>query len=189
MNPVSVYFCIKFAKPLKRILPAFLAFTLLYNAVGYYIVYKTVQYQAKKEMKHRIFRLVPEKELLRFAADDPDFCYNAKFINPHEFIFGEKMYDIVKEISENGRIYYMCVNDEKEGTLLKNFNRLTSDDGPKKSQTQQTMQRLYKLLVNEFTDNSEKFTNYIHKNKLVFTEYNCFYSIPEVEMVPPPPKI
>jgi hypothetical protein len=42
-----------------------------------------------------------------------------------EFIYNQEMYDVVKTKTENGTVYYYCINDSKEKQLISDFDKLS----------------------------------------------------------------
>lgn len=88
------------------------------NLTGYYTVFKILQYQVRDEVKQRIKQSVPEDELVLIPVSITD-NNSLIWIKPNkEFLYQEKMYDIVRrEIKENQVLYY-CIHDFKESKLF-----------------------------------------------------------------------
>lgn len=107
---------------LKKIIPILLTIVLLYNTIGYLVVFKGLQYSVKKEIKRRIKRSVPENELFLIKVTENDINTHKngfKFIEKgKEFTLDGKMYDIVYKDIVNDTIYYKCINDVQEEKLF-----------------------------------------------------------------------
>ncbi len=112
---------------MRKIIPVFLAFLILYNGLGYIIVFKSFQYAIRKEVKRKIKSSVPEKDLIiiKLTSADISSCKNGyKKIDINEFRLSGKMYDIVRtEVSGDTTILH-CFNDTKEEQLFSNLDRI-----------------------------------------------------------------
>lgn len=94
---------------------------LLYNAVGYYFVFKYQHQKTEKEFKeylnsvtfaeeeHTLFKIPVQEYAVKGGSDfsrvEGDFKHDGKF------------YEIVKQRLENDTVYVYCINNEKEDAL------------------------------------------------------------------------
>jgi hypothetical protein len=105
---------------LLRIFSLLLLIIFLYNLGGYFVAFRALQYQVKKEIKTRLKQGVPDSELeLITVSADPD-KHPADFhkIDRHEVKYRGSMYDIVRTEHRGDSIYYHCIKDEDETRLF-----------------------------------------------------------------------
>ena len=142
---------------LKKLVSIFLVFLILYNMLGYIVVFKSYQYAIRKEVKNRIKDAIPENEftVIRLTNDD---VQNGKKgftkIDDKEFSLSGKLYDIVRsQVSGDTTIFY-CINDSKEEQLFANLDehvkRQMDTSGPLRDRANTLLKNLVKqaLLYN-----------------------------------------
>ena len=110
---------------MKKAVPIFLAFLILYNVLGYLIVFKTFQYSIRNEVRQKIVNSVPENELIVIRLTNAEMKSGkngyAKTDNM-EFSLAGKMYDIVRSKTEGDTNILYCINDTKEESLFANLD-------------------------------------------------------------------
>jgi hypothetical protein len=93
----------------------------LYNSAGYTLVFTTLQYHARNEIKRMIRQRVPEEQLEVFAisrAEErmPDGPFQR--VHEREFWYHGHLYDIVRSEQQNDTTIYYCINDIVEQKLF-----------------------------------------------------------------------
>ena len=114
---------------------------MAFSQIGYYVV----MHQAQQERKEYIKEL-----LLKNFADNGltviDYTTNNKKIfweeEGKEFFFKGDMYDLVKTKTVNGRIYFYCINDEKEKELINNYNTVTKNNSGTDKKAKNTFENI-----------------------------------------------
>jgi hypothetical protein len=99
---------------------------LLYNAVGYYFVFRYQHRQAEEEFQEYITSsVISEEDLTLFKI--PVEEYAAKQTTNFDRVEGDyeqdgKFYEIIKQKLENDTIFIYCLNNEKEEALFAQLN-------------------------------------------------------------------
>lgn len=90
--------------------------------VGFFPLFKFLQFRIRQEMKMTIRQGLPEEKLFILS-----FSEGAKLDwtrKGHEFRYNNQMFDVVKQKTIKGRIIYWCINDEEEEQLLTGLDNL-----------------------------------------------------------------
>lgn len=166
-------------------------FILLFYSFGYFIVFKSVQYSIRKEIK-QIARQkidVNSLECFEFSLEylhnpDKDF----KWIESKEFRYKGKMYDILKTEKTQNTIKLYCINDEKEEVLVDNFLKFSNDFSgtniPQNQSRQIALKFLQLIGVLNSSDSQTIFTTEISDD----TYFEHKYKNVILEKLSPPPK-
>jgi hypothetical protein len=105
---------------------------------GYYCIYAFKIYAAKAEAHNQLLQQVPENLLTKICIQD-----NAGSIQweeeGKELRLNDEMYDVVKEKSENGKKYLLCINDKKEDEVLKALASVVKNNTDNSSDKQQNI--------------------------------------------------
>ncbi|OFZ56040.1 MAG: hypothetical protein A3D92_21270 [Bacteroidetes bacterium RIFCSPHIGHO2_02_FULL_44_7] len=115
----------------QRFVSAGMIGLILLYSVGYFPIYKLEQNRITSEIKKRIKQSVPEAELHLISFRS---LQDIVWTKPgKEFILGEHMYDVVHNVSKEGRVQFLCINDVEESILFARLddlvNRLLGSDG------------------------------------------------------------
>lgn len=106
---------------MKRIITISLLCIIGFSQGGYFIFSAVHQFFLKEEMKEKIAEYHDEKNLICISYSD-----NAKEIvwerEGKEFFFKTRLYDIVRTENIKGKVFFYCVNDEKEHKLITQNN-------------------------------------------------------------------
>lgn len=110
---------------MKKIFAVFVLFILLFNSMGYYILFELNKFQVRQEMQSQLVKKTVKLYLLKITdpEKDPEF----KRIHKKEFQYKGKMYDVIKEVKNNGITLFYCLKDTKEDNLLAAMKRVTHD--------------------------------------------------------------
>lgn len=105
---------------MKKSLSILLLLAFGISIIGFFPLFKILQYQTRREIKLQIKQGIPENELHKivFAANEkPEWVREGK-----EFRYKNQMYDIVRKEKSNGSTIYYCVNDTEETQLFANLD-------------------------------------------------------------------
>ncbi len=105
---------------IKGIAILFLAL-YVFNLAGYYVVFKTLQYRVRSEIKTRIKESVPADQLILIVVSQREKD-KLQWMHDREFCYGGSMYDIVHQYSRNDTVFYSCVNDKQEELLFSHLD-------------------------------------------------------------------
>lgn len=106
---------------MKKAVSIFLFGIFLFNMAGYFIAFKSVQYQVKKDIKAEIKKNLNADELTsiviyRKQLNKIDWLEKGK-----EMYHEGKLYDIVRQIENAETITFYCINDKQEEVLFANL--------------------------------------------------------------------
>ena len=106
---------------MKRLFALALVFILLYNTLGYYLVFSYNRFLLRKEIHGLIrnHRLDDQCIILTFAFPQKTMGFSR--INQTEFVYKGVLYDIVSEEIHEGGITIRCLADQKESELIAGF--------------------------------------------------------------------
>lgn len=107
---------------MKKIITISFLLLLFFSQVGYYFYYMFRQHEIKEAVKHELLAKLPESSLEIIDADihknDMEWEDEGR-----EFYLHGQMYDVAYTKIVNGKKLIYCLNDRKEGDLLKRFAR------------------------------------------------------------------
>lgn len=101
----------------KLIAILFLVITSI-SYTGYYAVCEYRIYLAKEEAERKLLQRLPDNLLVKIDAalvndtDEEELWYNSQ------------MFDIVKKVSENGKMFFLCIADGNEAAAVKKMVNL-----------------------------------------------------------------
>ena len=177
---------------MKKTLPVIFAFLILFNAGGFFLVFKSMQYQVKREIKSLIKAELPESELTKIKVSTKDAESGSSgfkwYEEGKEFSLKGKMYDVVRRKTDGDSIIYYCINDTKEEQLFSNLNGFMSKTMSNDAARNRVLKIAFRL--------SQSFYDYMSKNTIVWQDQfkilNYSYSAKELfiayEVPVPPPK-
>ena len=168
-----------------------MAFLILYNSLGYFIVFKSIQYSIRNEIKANIKNSIPDKNLFLIKLTNDEIKSEKREfrkINESEFFFLGKLYDIVRVRKNADTNYFYCINDAKEEQLLSalgsHVERQIDQSSPVSKKTSNLLKHVVKIAICDYKGAfAIHVTNFkylpLPNNKLYFTNKD----IPS-----PPPK-
>jgi len=172
-----------------RVVSACIVGLILLYSVGYFPIYKLEQNRITSEIKTRIKQSVPEAELhlISFrSAQDIVWTKPGK-----EFKIGEHMYDVVHNVSKNGKVQFLCINDVEESILFARLddlvNRLLDTDGNPIHKSGKQIIKLVSLIEDLVQINVEA-QPYVAE-KVNFPEAFSFYETQSTKVPLPPPEL
>ncbi|HBF87870.1 MAG TPA: hypothetical protein DDX39_04430 [Bacteroidales bacterium] len=134
---------------MKKIIPILFVFILLFYSFGYFIVFKSIQYSIRKEIKLLTRQHVDVNSLECFEfeqsyLDNPDNDF--RWVKVKEFRYKGKLYDILKTEKTQNQVKLYCINDTDEEMLVDNFLKYSDDLANTNVPQKQSKQRTLKLL-------------------------------------------
>lgn len=157
--------------------------------MGYFIVFKTMQYQAKKEIKSIIKNNLNSAELIKLKFDRKSISGIVWKEKGKEFIFNKTLYDVVKTTVLGDEIIFECINDKKEQQLFSNLDEQVTlhviNNKPVKNDcSKQSLKNILKIsFLNQF---SYSFKNSISIVKFNFPEKLSLQDSNSAVFIPPP---
>jgi hypothetical protein len=107
---------------MKRVFAVLVTILFLFNIMGYYFVFSYNQYLVRNEMKRLIRAGCFEDSFIVLKIVNPSSNSDFKRIDKGEFLYKNKLYDIVSEIKTGNLIIFRCINDKNEEKLLTGFH-------------------------------------------------------------------
>ncbi|MDQ3047741.1 MAG: hypothetical protein M3R27_09355 [Bacteroidota bacterium] len=111
----------------------------LFNLGGYFVAFKALEFQAKKEIKAQIKNGIPENEMIRIVINSSNSSELDWIKSDKEFRYKGEMYDIVRIEIKNSGTEYFCIQDKQEKILFANLEdhirQHISDNKPLKNKT------------------------------------------------------
>ncbi len=101
---------------LKKSLAFLILLVLLFNSIGYYLLFEVKRHVIKKEMQAAIQHRSSKMVILKI--DHPEKDREFQRIDKKEFRYKGAMYDIVREISTGNTTVFVCIHDVKETGLF-----------------------------------------------------------------------
>lgn len=116
---------------------------------GYYALYSYQQSELKEAMKERMLAGLPDSVLQ--IMDEKDLKADIEWEQEgKEFSLAGKMYDVVKTVQQNGKVYYYCINDDQEEEMLNSFSRIVNSV-PENNPTGKPAHQLIKFKITDLT--------------------------------------
>ena len=110
---------------MKKLFAYLLLFLFLFNSMGYYVVYEFNKMLVKREVWASI-RDNREK-LIVLQIPDPSHHPDFKRIDRKEFIFQNRLYDIVKEEKRGNVSVFTCIHDNREEKLVSGMKKVAGN--------------------------------------------------------------
>ncbi|MES2139220.1 MAG: hypothetical protein V4511_05900 [Bacteroidota bacterium] len=175
---------------MKKIAVIFFLCVFLFNTMGYFIAFKAVHYQIKKEIKAEIKRKVNPAELTVIVINRQQINQIDWYETGKEMYHDGKLYDIVRNTENDTSIIYYCINDKQEEELFAHLDEhinahIAANKPLKNKSTKKLADNIVKLYFSN--KSSHSFNSYTH-----ITEQfpgACFtYLSPTLKINPPPPE-
>lgn len=173
---------------MKKIAILFLLSIFLFNTVGYFIAFKSVQYEIKSEVLSEIKQDINNKELTPVTINKNNLQDIEWLESGEEMRYNDQLYDIVKSTETSSTITYYCIADTKEESLFTNLDEhiRTHIAANKPAQNQKTsVDKVIKLYF--AIEQSIKFKD-VSLNRVQFLQTNLIYSSTLLETDSPPPE-
>jgi hypothetical protein len=167
----------------KRILAAVILTVFLINLFGIYTVFVVLQDINRKEIQSQIKKKIPLELLTEIVVplSETKLLHWTR-INS-EFIYKDKLYDVVKVTTSPSAKKYYCIADEKEQKIICNFLRKS------KMHDRAGGKILGKIFTHVFVDPFCKLKIHLPGKMLFFLTPVCEYPSRIIEISSPPPKL
>jgi len=177
---------------MRKITANILLLFVLFQLTCYLLIFKSQQFQIRKEIKYRIKAGVPDDELVLITIPNSLLEENNpifQWIHKKEFRYKGNMFDIVhKDVYKDSTQFY-CLSDHKETQLFANLDQLVKKEMSQNSEKKQQRDRVSYLLNSIYIC---KTSNHIFVNsskEIEFLDY--FFHSKTWKKTPntPPPKV
>jgi len=168
-----------------KILSVFLCGLLIYNSLGYLVVFSVMRMAIRHQMWSQLSTLSDDKmTTFSFNKNNPES--RLKIINRHEIRVDGKLYDIVRKSENGNHIKFVCINDEKEEQLIAKLKIVDSRDqsSPLRTVTSEIVEKIIKSGYS-VEDSGQKEIGCMITSKN-FREIH--YKVPDMSLFLPPPK-
>lgn len=175
---------------MKKTVSIFLFGIFLFNMAGYFIAFKSFQYQIKKEIKAEIKKNINAAELTTIVIDKKQINKIDWLENGKEMYCNGKLYDIVRHTKNDSSTTYYCINDKQEELLFANLEEhialhIAANKPIKNQGSKKLADNVIKLYFSN--DQSYKF-NPVLLNQVHFFSINLSYKSALIESDSPPPE-
>jgi hypothetical protein len=133
---------------LKKSIVIFLLFSLLFQAVGAFYLFKIWQWHLKSEAKHYILNHLPDNQIVRLKLN-PEQQKQLHWEDESEFIYLGQWYDVIKQEKSEDFTLYDCYLDKKEASLVQKFSYLIDNQWIKKNNPFQQGKHLLKKILEQ----------------------------------------
>jgi hypothetical protein len=158
---------------------------LIYNSLGYLMVFSLIRISMQKQKWAQI-STIPVHQLTAFVFEKQKPNSRLKIVNKREIEVDGKLYDIARMVDDGKSITYYCVYDKKEEKLIANSRLLNSmaQPVPVKNTTSLIIDNIIKTAVFDYQINGFCFERIQHNTP--FAGRN--YSVPDIFILVPPPQ-
>ena len=177
---------------IQKIISILFLSILLFQMMGYLLIFKIQQFYIREEIEQRIKVGLPENELVLLKVPANLSGGQVKifqWFHKREFCYKAKMYDIVRKENHDNTIWYYCLSDEKETELLADLDNLVKQEIDKNTWWKQYKIKLLKLLNSQFFRSQNIAALILPEQELHLINYlfslKTWISLPAI----PPPKI
>ena len=136
---------------MKRLAAIIAIIALLFNSMGYFVVFKAVQYSVKNEIRSLIKNRIPEKELdlIMVVGNDAAKQLRMEWLDDNEFRLDGKLYDVVRRYVQNDTTFYYCINDRNEEQLFAHLDEMVKHQSENSPVPGQKSEKLVKNIIRE----------------------------------------
>ena len=174
---------------MKKVIVLFLLGIFLFNTMGYFIAFKTIQYSIRSEIKEEIKQKFTPPQLITIVVDKQQLSKIEWSEEGEEMHYDSKLYDVVRFTETKKSITYYCINDTQEESLFAGLEEHiathVSGNKPIKNESSKniidTTIKLYYSFISDFKfDTGCLSTPPIFTNNLIYTS-----ALIETESIPP----
>lgn len=175
---------------MKKVISIFLFGIFLFNMAGYFIAFKSFQYQIKKEIKAEIKRNINPNELTTIVIDKKQTNKIEWLEEGKEMNYNGKLYDVVRLTKNDTSITYYCINDKQEELLFANLEEhIGAHVAANKPIKNQASKKLSNTVIKLYFSNEQSFEfNSALLYQQAFFSINLSYKSALTENDSPPPE-
>jgi hypothetical protein len=173
----------------KNTIALFLLGVFVFNTVGYLIVYKSVQWQLKKQAKYAVLNNLDESFFIKKVFSKEEFATIEWEEDGLEIAFDNDLFDVLKIEEVNNEMVVYCINDKKENQLIAHLDNhinqhIANTHNSKGKSKNRASNKITKLFFEKKSVNINEFETeriLIHFHPLIFASV-------VIETVSPPPQ-
>ena len=169
---------------MKKAISIALLFLFVYQTLGYFVIFKILQANIRHEIKEKIESSLSEDqlEIITIKTDEENQIEWVR--EGKEFIYKNKMYDVVRKKEKDNTIKYFCLNDKKEEELFANLDDIVR----KNPQNDKNIKNILSKVVNNYFFEDVNMEKGIFIAEIVSPRKTSFYNNLERKVQNPPPK-
>ncbi|MBA3705099.1 MAG: hypothetical protein H0W84_04160 [Bacteroidetes bacterium] len=160
----------------------------LFNTVGYFIAFKTVQYQVKRSIKSEMKSGLSINELTAITINKTDVANIERQKLGKEMFYNNELYDIVRSTETASTITYYCISDKKEKLLLVNLDEHINTHIADQPLKNSTSKKLVDHVIKLYFSNKQFVSFETYSASALFTSVLTFYSPITIDTNSPPPE-
>ncbi len=141
---------------------------------------------AVRQQKWAQLSAIPEQQLSIFVFTKNATDSRLKIVDKREILVDGKLYDVVRRIDDGLQIKYFCVYDHEEESLISKTRLFNSK--AQQMPLQGTARNIINLIIKTgiFSEEPSLISEY---TMLLYSNYpETNYSVPSIQISPPPPK-
>ena len=171
---------------MKKLVSILLLLLFVYHGLAFYVFFLLARYEVRQTIKTQIKKGVPESELVIIEISPEDEKKGLiRWIEDHEFIYKNEMYDIVRLKKKGTTKVYYCINDHQEKVLMQNLDKqvqqfITTKTSSEKGKIKIIFQTDYFISSHSYT-----FSYFYSQIKFPFDKISL-KEIPQKVLSPPP---
>jgi hypothetical protein len=128
----------------------FLLVLLMFQSLGYFLVFKLRQNEIRQEIKQQLLAGIPDNKLFLLKIHDsltrqPNQQF--QWIHNGEFRYHGQMYDIARSIRLDGETWFYCIADTKETQLVADLEKQIKHEMEKRRNGNNQHDNLQRLLT------------------------------------------
>ena len=160
---------------------------LLYTQLGYYGQFVIQQRVLKEEAREAWIAALPDRCFFRVRLADVNASGHWEE-EGKECWYGNHLYDVIRQKSEDGAVWLYCMDDEREAALIRQSGEMThsNNDRPDKKANHSLSLRIEDWVTGSI---SIRVGRSLGPNKLYFGCQPQSLSVGFTQIVIPPPKL
>ena len=166
----------------KKYTSMLLLSVLFFGSGGYYLYFRCLQYEIQTKLRYEIRKGIDENRITLIVVPFNKTNEIVWIKKNKEFKYHGSLYDIVKTKTENGKIYFYCINDRKESKLIARFLRTDK-------QRKKVLRQLLKILSNKYLISENSIGTTGNVSDIIYSGYLKTYYVRAVDVPVPPPKL
>lgn len=156
--------------------------------MGYFIVFKAMQYEVKSEIKAQIIEGIDPLKLVSITINKAEQRNIEWFDEGNEMLYNNKLYDIVRSTENKSSTTYYCISDTEETELIANFdNHINENLIANKALKNESLIKLLDKDIKLFFSNEKSIYTSLDSS-FQFSFISIIYQGPQIQTILPPPK-
>jgi hypothetical protein len=175
-------------KFLKNSVVIILLAVFVFNTMGYFIAFQTIQHQVKKEAKRSILNKMNDSFYLKKVFTEEAFNKIDWHDDGKEFVLNNELYDVVKIEKNKGDFIVYCIDDKKETQLFANLNEHIQQHATTNTSSKSS-KKIADNVVKLFYENKASIEALIFSSNICYSFSNYPLQFPNIETSNPPPEL